>query len=726
MVSLTSTLPYHYSATFAFDSLPAGNLSLRDYADAFLRAYDALSGRPFDPAQHEKNLAFTGSSWQPEQSVASAIMNPEEYLQTLPQEVQVKVRGLQEQLRDLLGTVYPLVHGETIEKHSVSMLKQELLDCPRGTVTYIRQTNLMRMVFLLPRISMDIKTASPNVARQPVRESHPPPPSHVHSAVALLSSDTWNTVSGVATNLAFVLPHPFGPLAAAEIAAVPSIFKGLFAAGPSTAAVVKGYIDHAVAEIKGFLTAMKLDDIQQDIEAFFQWCSSLINDDTSGWSQATVDNLTKAGGVLSLLENTYSFEHFTLRNNLASLGIEKFMQTNAYIARDADSALTVLLLSITAMICALKLTMQIASDVASFYAPDDTTGYCKSTQADQQFQDYTLLWSAAGRNLIQFILGTTQTPDSNMFTLDTIAKALTDVNFSSGSNPDYANIAKVFPVIGSNGPVVDGLPWSSIYDYANTYGWAKAVQQLVTHRQVARLAQITSVKYYDGRSTFCNYKGQCHTSGADGYRYDDLVDPTQSFAIDTDRWTSGCCNQNDHEQDHQYEVRLNWSGHFENTLKAIKELSTTGTPSWAGDLQIAEKWGQQAKDIQETLPPPMPVNQLVLLDKGWGGTAATGTAWEQAFQVQYAISYVDANGSPSGRSMFSALYEVEKRCKPTLTKIPIAAPELNLKRQIWRQFVFKDKLTNDPIYDLPKIVAVLGTSETTYVDVNPATTVKQP
>ena len=725
-MKINNTLPFHYRATLHFGYPPKAGTVLQEYADNFLKRYYDCCGMKMNEQQHAHNVAcFAALPAVGAVQASIPLIDPELVIKALPTALQQNVRGLQANLCTILRGVYPLVNGEKILNDYVTILNQDYLDCPAGCVVYVRETNLIRIDFILPSIRFDSRTGQPSIVASAPRERTAP---SIKPEMALVSTPTLSQgvslVGQVASTLAFAAPPPYGIMASAAIIGVTGLFSILFGgdSGPSMVDTIATLIDNAVQELEQYLDKNQLESVQGDVTAFFQWCSQQIQSN-AGWTDADINHVKI--DLLPHLNNTYSFEHATLYNDLQQVAIEQYTQTNKYVPREQDLALGVVSMNITALLCVLKLTIQLAAQVASSNQPDDGAGSCASPQADQDFQYYSNSWIRTIPLLVNFINGTPPSADDSKeiqakkYTLDYIASALTRCYRDNNmADPDIQYITQNF---GDQG----ALPWTSMADYAQTYGWAAAMERLVLHKQVARLLKITPVTYYDTRNSQCFSGGgpaatpHCHEEGSDGWQFIDNFDSNGSYRHDTDYWSSGCCDQNEHTNDYKADVVQHWNDHFNTVLQQLK-TAQDNTASFADDLKNAQGWRDAASTGQALLPLATPANTIVVPDDKWGGPADANSQWANAIKVRYAISFLNAKG-PSARSDWSAEFDVTNRNKPLLRHIPLDPANNVTGRQIWRQFLYKDSVGDPDLWGLPKIVGILGNDTTTdWTDNDPA------
>ncbi|MFK0165018.1 hypothetical protein [Rhizobium sp. NPDC090279] len=723
---IAGALPFHYHAALHFRCAPRDGRSLADYADSFLPAYDEACGRQFSPEQHQLNVQAFADMLRVGSSNSLVATPVAAAIAASPAERRAGATALAQQLLDTLAGRYPLLSGETVIKAQLNILDEPFFDCSAGSVIYTRTTNLIDIDFVFPSIQFDRASGLPRVLPQPVR---PPPAMPDQQHPALLGSDgvdVLNLVQGVATNLSFALPPPWGPVAAAGLSGLFSVFGSLFGSSGSDLKVVGQMIESAVNELKTYMRDLKIEEVDGDVQAFFTWCSQNLpssaggsSDTNNGWSDAVLQHIEN--DLIPKLENADGFMRGTLANDLAQVSVQTIVKANTWVARASDDALQVLLADLTAQICALKLRVQLHAQLAAANAPDTINGVCKTLVADGKFQTHLLGTYNATAELARLINGN---PPAAIDDNEQRLRGLTFDVVSAEIKKNYTTlpiwialttlgrIPEISAEFGSN-------PASfSVSDYAATYGWALAIDRLVLHRQVARLLGLSRVSYYDNRQNNCHFTpggaGGCHSTGADGYQFTDSIDTSNNYYHDTDRSTSGCCNQNSHETEYTQDVCNHFNTLFDKLTKDLTTLSSSG-PSFAGDLATTKKWRDGLASILGELPLAAPVNGATVADNGWSTKPPADSQWNTAIQVAYAFSFLDGNG-PSLRSAWGATVMVNGQWKPKLRHLPSSPSKAKTQLQIWRQFVFADSNGDPTKYGLPKIVAMIDNGVSEHVD----------
>lgn len=724
--AISETLPFHYHAALHFRCAPRDGRSLADYANNFLPLYDQACGRQFSLEQHQRNLQAFSDVIHFTSDNPLAVTPAAEAIAASPADRRANAAALAQQLADILSGRYPLLNGETIIKAEISILDEPFFDCAAGSVVYSRTTNLIDIDFVLPCIQFDRTSGLPRMLPRPV--SLPPAtPGQQHPVLRGSDGvDVLNLVQGVATNLSFTLPPPWGPVAAAGLSGLFSVFGSLFGSSTSSLEAIGQMLQSAVSELKAYMLDLKMDDVEGDVQSFFTWCNQNLptsaggtSDTDGGWSDTALDNIER--NLIPKLEGADGFLHGTLANDLSQIASEKFVKANTWIARENDGALQILLGNLTALICAYKLRIQLHAQLATANKPDTISGVCKTADADSKFQAHLFGICDATAKLARLINGN---PPATVDDNEQRLRGLTFDVVSAEIKKNYTMLP-IWIAVSMQGrlPEIsaefgsDQTPFS-LSDYAAIYGWAMAIDRLVLHRQVARLLGLSRVNYYDNRHNNCHFTpggaGGCHSSGADGYQFTDSIDPSNNYYHDTDRSTSGCCDQNSHETEYTQDVCDHFNTLFDKLTKDLTTLSSTG-PSFAGDQATTKKWRDGLASILAELPLDAPANGATIADDGWSTKPPADSQWNTAIQVAYAFSFLDGNG-PSLRSSWGAPVMVNGQWKPKLRHLPTSQSKTKPQLQIWRQFVFADKNGDPTNYGLPKIVATVDNATSEHVD----------
>ncbi|MBI5164938.1 MAG: hypothetical protein HY985_13670 [Magnetospirillum sp.] len=706
------TLPFHHRPVLYFATPPAKGVVLADYADRFLRLYAQCCGRAVNEKTHGLNIA-TFRAFGSGAHLPLAIIPSDTVLAKVPVLAHAPVRLLIKALLSTLNTAYPLLPNEEIQDASVGLLEVDTAGCKAGCVVYTRQTNQLTINFILPKIFLDLATGLPHVEQQGGMASHGLPSLQ---AAALGDSSASGVMQGVATNLAFALPPPWGPVGAALLTSLFGLFGSVF--GPSNSGdAIRDLIVAAITELENFILQLNVQAVEGDVQTFFSWCATQLSTvpgqnplSATDWSQPVVDYIETT--LLPIVESALSFAHGSLANDLEQIATETYLTTTTYVARPTDAALQVVLMNVTALISAYKLSILLHSQVASFYQPVNNT--CTSAVADQKFQDHSFAVVTKITNLATFVMGTPPaTPDpveqkQLSYSLNVAAAAIAGPLSTSGTSDDFTYLTGLY---GCGAPATfDPLA------YAALYGWTAAVKRLALYRQMARLYTISAVAYYDTRQTVCRNYGsdtECTDYGSDGYGYTDPVNGINETK-DSSHWTSGCCDQNGHTQDYQADVLADWQTNWNGVVNQL--ANDTSVPSWAQDIAMATQWAQGVSSLLSGMPPLPPANTATAF--AGTETAPATSQWNSAVSVSYAFAYLGPNG-PSTRSEWGATFNPQQTWKPTLRHLP-TDPAGVLQLQIWRQFTFHDA-NGQPTLGLPTIVATLtGTPSDPYIDADPA------
>lgn len=683
-------IPQHYRAVLRFGDLAEGDMSMLAYTDAFLRLYMARCGLEFDADRHAKNLlAFQGITLNESCLPVALGQRPEVVLRGAPPAVESVGLALQRDLKAALRDCYPLVPGEAIVDDYVTVLTEPFLGYAEGTVAYVRQSNIIRLYFVLPQIRFDLRVGKPSLV-QPVPGAVRP---RMSTSASLMVAPSIGVIQSVSTNLAFALPSPSGPFLAAGLA---WLFGCLFGGGDEDLAAIEQMIQSAVVALEAYLSGLQIDAAKNDVHAFFLWVNAQVQTRPDGSGVQLADIRQN----IETLESTYAFQSGSLFNDLVQISTNGHVTINEYVSRDKDAVLEVILLNVTALIYAQKMIALLSSVAAVLTAPSGNA--CANVQADADYQTYIGKWIHAVNTLRELICGSGMPPDpaGRVDTLDQVGALLR----ASPSNTS----SDVLSVYGANAP----LPWSGMSDFAFNRGWAAAIDRLVLHRQVARLLQLSPVTYFDERGEHCvklptDPTPTCSPEGSDGYRFSDTENASNAYQRDNHRWTSGCCQQNDHCDSAEPDVSSHWISCFDQLLVSVRAVSDAGE-SWGGDLAVTEKWMSGVASLVENAPPASPANTMVIQDGSWSQGVNPKSQWRTAAKVSYALTSVDANGHGQ-RSVWTPPIDIPAGAwQPLLRHVPQQAnSSTTVSRQIWRQFVFRDAHGDPTDFGLPTVVGTL-------------------
>jgi hypothetical protein len=691
MNATAARLPYHYSPHVVFQRL--GNVG-PDYVTEFMAAVQ----RSLGVAQPNVLLTTT----PPFAPIDRLDITSVSVLTTaLPQGRRQAVDGLATQLKAILRASYPLQPGEIVSGDDIGVLAQAALGATPGAVVYTRQTDRAAIHFILDNIRYDIATTAVDVRRN---SSSPREVGRLARPTArtLALPQGVSVAKDVASNLAFALPPPWGPVAAAGLS---FIFGVLFGGGGGQAALlddIKQMLNAVVSEIEGFLTAQQYHEASTDFSLFFNVTCLNAAGTTDTWSLENVRDVVEP--LLVTLHGNVGANDGTLLNRLNQICDPMLLQPAVAIDRELDMPMAVIFSGVTAIVTNYYLIARLSAQMASFYGPGQVSA------EDDKFQKYLGDHRRAVIDLNTFINGSSGPEQGDTAPETQVANAASVIR----AGQDRSVIPAEFADAGFN-----------VSTPAAQFGWATAMARFVAHRKIARLAQIGPVAYYDDRNTFCDSNmgiPYCSTSGTDGYVFTDTHGTPYSYSHATDRWTSGCCNQNDHEQDYRDDVQNQFYGHFDAVLDGLTSSDETVTTSYADDMDTIQLWRDRAAKLMASLPPVAVPNTITLAETDWGGTADSGSDWEQAISVAYAVAvYSNATQVPSVRNDWSTAFAVKGRNKPHIRNLPPLA-DGNYKAEIWRLFSFHTS-AKDPTAapGVPTIVGIYTDPTTTdWTDADPA------
>lgn len=487
-------------------------------------------------------------------------------------------------------------------------------------------------------------------------------------------------------------------MSAGGLSAIFDIFGGEGGSGVFTA--VANLISSAVIELERYMDGLHLQSSENDASAFFHWYAN--NFPSSGEMALTDAAVAHIENVLlPALEAANSYVHGSLFNNLLSCSSKALINVGsdvngAAVHYDQDLAHTVVMMTLTALIGALKLQIQLRAALASYYAPDPVFGRCESLTADSNFQKSTFEWLDAVSQL-KSLIGSPDLIES----LNPQDRVRLSVEMTEGmarviatNEPDaralIASVAKRFTADRAYYLLYAPPPiWDASFDlqtWAGGVGWALAVAMLCAWRVEQ---QWTITNTYGGSWVGLYFGAAAFLSRVGGVwrLHENLVASTDPLGIAA--YPS---------EDQAIEAWLDW--------QRAKWVTVAGYPD---DLQTAMSWRTGLIGILQRLPPGAPASNEAVIST-WNGAAPANSVWSKAHAARYAFSQRNKNG-PSLRSTWTAAINIRPsptdaaRCKPELHHIP-QSQDSAVSIEVWRQFIFRD--TNDqPVEGVPQIVARL-------------------
>lgn len=270
-------IPFQYLGSCSFTVTGSNQDGLMSYADAFLMQYYAMAELNVSSQHHQQNMEIIRK-----QGGQAEISSPKMPLAdeaavyaVLPPEVEATLRAAQNQLHEALDVTYPLLEGEVIQQSTLSALTEEYNGNPAGSIVYIRESNFIRLDCILPLVQVNIANGEIAVTDLGGKETENSPELSLPTFVAMGTAPPASIIHSVGSNLAFALPEPWGPFAAAGIA---GIFGLLFGSGPShTLEEIQKMIEAGVKEVESFLVAQEFKSVRSDIHSFFDWCATQVN-----------------------------------------------------------------------------------------------------------------------------------------------------------------------------------------------------------------------------------------------------------------------------------------------------------------------------------------------------------------------------------------------------------------------------------------------------------------
>jgi hypothetical protein len=338
-------------------------------ADAYVRSLQLLF-RPTglnSPAALSAAAAYRQPATSPYQ-----LFDPAQEIATLPVDAQQSVNVLIGRLTQAIEAVYPLPAGETALSSRITCLSHPAYDLPAGTVVYERTTDRATVQFVLPQVVVDPATGVPSL-----RQSPPPLPAAraLPSAPdAQLGGSAASIALSVAGNLAWILPPPWGPVAAAGL----TLIQLLLNTGDAT-----DQFSQAVKQLELFIDQ---HDVNQDAAAIKE-LADWLQQQAYVLSTTRVDNSQYITSVL-----------LPELHKMTSPG-DGSVYSAVYDLEghlDVPGAFDILVLGVTIHLLALKMIVQLDAQLAST---------AKDAADDASFASYTDLWLADYTNFLTAIEG---------------------------------------------------------------------------------------------------------------------------------------------------------------------------------------------------------------------------------------------------------------------------------------------------------------------------------
>jgi hypothetical protein len=351
--------------------------------DAYVRSIQLL----FRPAGLNDPAALSAvSGYRQPAASPYQLLNPAAGIAKLPSAAQQSVNTMIANLTAAIEAAYPLPAGETLVSSQLTCLAAPVYDLPAGTVVYVRTTNQATVQFVLPQVTVDPATGVPSL-----RQDGPPPgtvlpapsaPTAVPAAapspaVQAVGDDAASIALTVAGNLAWIMPPPWGPVAAAGLTLIQLLLNG-----PGSA---PDELNQVVMQLERIFAEQAVTNDANLIQSLADWLQGRAN--TLATTQ--VDNSLYITGTL-----------------LPELNMQAAPGKSAYSAiydlethLDVPGALGILVLGVTIYLLTLKMTVQLDASLAST---------AKAAGDVETFTSYTDLWLADYSDFYSAINGYTQ------------------------------------------------------------------------------------------------------------------------------------------------------------------------------------------------------------------------------------------------------------------------------------------------------------------------------
>ncbi|MGH6657983.1 MAG: hypothetical protein ACRDVE_22565 [Actinocrinis sp.] len=303
------------------------------------------------------------------------LLDPAQQIAALPAAAQDSVKALIAKLTGAIEAVYPMPAGETTVSSRITCLSEPVFDLPAGTVVYERTTDRATVQFVLPQILVDPATGAPSLRRtaQPVLTALPLPP----VSQAQLGGSAVSIALSVAGNLAWILPPPWGPVAAAGF----TLIQLLLGTGNAT-----DQFAEAVKQLEQFIDERDVNRDATAIKSLADWLQQqsfvLGNTRVDNSQYITSVLLPELHKMVSPGDGSVYSAIYDLEGHL-----------------DLPGAFDILVLGVTIHLLALKMIVQLDAQLASS---------AKDAADDASFASYTDLWLADYANFLTAIKGYSQ------------------------------------------------------------------------------------------------------------------------------------------------------------------------------------------------------------------------------------------------------------------------------------------------------------------------------
>jgi hypothetical protein len=358
------------SETIPIDSMPIQITPHIVIADVASGGDRAMYGRQFLPAfyGHMGSLLTDDdrqrlANYVPPDISLIPLADPQADIAHLPAMAQSSLRQRATALEAFVAPYYYLPPDEQIISTSISCLKQADSAAAAGTLAYIRTTNRATIYFMMPFLSLDLASGD-------VRFVNIPPPLYTTGAdavsrpatLAATGDDVLSTALSVSQSLVWVMPPPWGPVAAGAISLVQMLLGG----NTQTDALTL-----AVQQLEAFIQQQQVNQWAGDFKTLADWLNQEIV--VTGYTDPNITTINTK--LLPPLRQDVGPLDGSVYNNLKQINNGSYLQQ--------DGVFDILVQGVSVYLLAMKFIIQLDATVASLY----------NQQGDSyNFNQYTGTW----------------------------------------------------------------------------------------------------------------------------------------------------------------------------------------------------------------------------------------------------------------------------------------------------------------------------------------------
>ncbi|MGG0940496.1 hypothetical protein ABHN11_31300 [Brevibacillus centrosporus] len=205
------------------------------------------------------------SHYVPLLNIPFSLQDSGQVLSKYDPDVQKNLLQLEEQLKSLLDSTFPLLPSETFQSSKIAMISEAYDNISPGTIVYIRETNQAVVMFVLKHVIVHVNSGTPRLSFPKAKNNLTAELDEtIYSASG---SDIIKVGEQITATLAWVLPMPWGPVIDGGITA----FDFLFPSENSKSDAVKQMIDIAVKRLEDFMVQEEINKSVEMLKRFTDW-----------------------------------------------------------------------------------------------------------------------------------------------------------------------------------------------------------------------------------------------------------------------------------------------------------------------------------------------------------------------------------------------------------------------------------------------------------------------